>query len=114
MKNCQLVHAVDASSNTVIVGVNNNNICVSVTNYASDQQARVDTKYDLLLKQKQNYRSKLASCCTLRQWVAQNKLKFGYIPLGDLHPPSQTKPYTSDKDQLSLHHIIKKIKGLLL
>ena len=76
----------------------------------SDHKESLDTKYDLPLKIKQriNYKSKLSTCSTLRHWDSQNKFKFGYIPLGDLHLPPEINSQTLDIDPLSLHKIIKQ------
>ena len=49
----------------------------------------------------------MSTCSTLRYWDSQNKFKFGYIPLGDLHLPPEINPQTLDMDPLSLHKIVK-------
>ena len=64
------------------------------------------SKYDLPLRIKNKsitYKEVLPHCPTLQFWEAQNKYKFGFIPLGSLLMPGIVNPAQSSCDPISLH-----------
>ena len=64
------------------------------------------SKYDLPLRIKDksiSYKRVLPDCPTLQLWEAQNKFKFGFIPLGSQLMPSLVNPIHSDDDPITLH-----------
>ena len=58
---------------------------------------------------RQKYKNVTTGCKTLKKWEEQNKFKFGFIPLGDLHMPTSSKPASLIKNPIQLH---KKLKTL--
>ena len=72
--------------------------------------SQITTKYYLSLRIKNknaSYKELLPICSTLKLWDVQNKHKFGFTPLGDLHLPSQVGPSNSQEDPIALHAMIK-------
>ena len=68
------------------------------------------TKYDLPVRIKDKtaiYKQLIPHCPTLKLWDSQNKLTFGFIPLGDLALPSHVHPTSSREDFIALHAVIK-------
>ena len=62
--------------------------------------------YDLplLIKDKSiTYKHVLPDCPTLQLWEAQNKFKFGFIPLGKQLMPNLVNPIQSEDDPITLH-----------
>ena len=63
-------------------------------------------KYDLPLRIKDKsitYKHVLPDCPTLQLWEAQNKFKFGFIPLGKQLMPHLVNPIQSEDDPITLH-----------
>ena len=70
----------------------------------TDTKADLSSKYDLPLRIKNKtmtYRHILPSCSTLQLWDAQNKFKFGFIPLGSQLMPDHVNPIDVDTDPLT-------------
>ena len=64
------------------------------------------SKYDLPLRIKSksiSYKQVLSDCPTLQHWEAQNKFKFGFIPLGSQLMPKDVNPMESKDDPITLH-----------
>ena len=55
-----------------------------------------------------NYKTTLPKCKTLQAWDADNKFKFGFIPLGDLVLPKKCEAITSTLNPIELHKQIKR------
>ena len=69
------------------------------------------TKYELPLRIKSksiSYKEVLPSCPTLQLWEAQNKYKFGFIPLGGQLMPDAVRAKDLDSDPIALHNIISQ------
>ena len=75
----------------------------------TDTKPDLSSKYDLPLRIKNKtitYRHVLPSCPTLQLWDAQNKFKFGFIPLGSQLMPDHMNPIDVDTDPITLHKIM--------
>ena len=71
------------------------------------------SKYDLPLRIKNKsitYKQVLPSCPTLQLWDAQNKFKFGFIPLGSQLMPNHVNPVDVDADPITLHKCMVESK----
>ena len=78
---------------------------------AKQIKARTCTKYELPLRIKNktfSYKQVLPSCPTLQLWEAQNKCKFGFIPLGDQLMPNHIKARDLNTDPITLHRVISE------
>ena len=79
--------------------------------FSSNTNTNTDSssKYDLPLRIKNKtitYKHVLPSCPTLQLWDAQNKFKFGFIPLGSQLMPDHVNPIDVDTDPITLHKIM--------
>ena len=64
------------------------------------------SKYDLPLRIKDKsitYKHVLPNCPTLQLWEAQNKFKFGFIPLGKQLMPNLVNPVQNDDNPITLY-----------
>ena len=78
---------------------------------SAQAKASTCTKYELPLRIKSksiSYEEVLPSCPTLQLWEAQNKYKFGFIPLGDQLLPDDVRAKDLDTDPIALHNIISE------
>ena len=80
-----------------------------VSSLNTDTNTESSSKYDLSLRIKNKtitYKHVLPSCPTLQLWDAQNKFKFGFIPLGRQLMPEHVNPIDVDADPITLHKVM--------
>ena len=71
----------------------------------------IDDKYSLTLTTKskfKSYKPALRECKTTQKWDCQNKIKFDFIPLGDLTLRTSRNEVYTDASPLQVHKLVKK------